>query len=161
MVGTGTVAATAVTSQATARSTQEFEETVEQEIHDRINGIRTERGLPSLGHGDNLERVAEYHSQDMIDRDYFAHTAPDGETVGDRYHKYDISCQAWGENILYNYASDESPTKAAERSVEQWMQSDGHRQNILSEKWAIEGIGVQVGPDGRLYVTQNFGARCQ
>jgi uncharacterized protein YkwD len=156
-----TVAATTATSQVTAQSTSEFEEDVEQEIHERINAIRTERGLQALGYRDTLEQVADYHSQDMIDEKYFAHTAPDGETVGDRYDKYNISCHAWGENILYNYATDESPVNAAERSVEQWMESDGHRHNILSETWATEGIGARVGSDGRLYVTQNFGAGCR
>ncbi|WP_266083350.1 CAP domain-containing protein [Haladaptatus caseinilyticus] len=153
--------ATAATSQVTAQSTQEFEENVEQAIHDRINAIRTDRGLQTLAYSKTLEQVADYHSQDMIDENYFAHTAPDGETVGDRYDRYDTSCQTWGENILYNYASNKSPANAAERSVEQWMESDGHRRNILSEMWAIEGIGAQVGSDGRLYVTQNFGAGCQ
>ncbi|SIR72729.1 Uncharacterized conserved protein YkwD, contains CAP (CSP/antigen 5/PR1) domain [Haladaptatus litoreus] len=162
VIGSSTTIATIATNQTTAQSThEEYEECVERRIHEQINNIRTERGLQSLGYNNQLGEAADYHSQDMIDKSYFSHTAPDGETVGDRYRKFEISCQAWGENILYNYASDESAASAAQTSVEQWMQSDGHRQNILSETWATEGIGAQVAFDGRLYVTQNFGAGCR
>ncbi|WP_255170474.1 CAP domain-containing protein [Natrononativus amylolyticus] len=132
---------------------------VEHAIHDEINEVRADHGLEALAFDDDLADVARAHSEDMADRDYFSHTTPEGETVGDRYAAAGISCQAWGENILYNGHGEESPAVIAERSVAQWMDSDGHRENILSERWDSEGIGVAI-DDGELYATQNFGTDC-
>ncbi|MFC4247979.1 CAP domain-containing protein [Natribaculum luteum] len=133
---------------------------VELAIHDEVNEIRAEHGLDPLEFDEQLAGVARGHSEDMAENDYFSHTSPDGSTVGDRYADAGVSCQAWGENILYNYHSDESPEVAAQKSVEMWMNSDGHRENILSDRWDSQGIGVTVAADGRLYATQNFGTNC-
>ncbi len=133
---------------------------VELAIHDEINEIRAEHGLEPLEFDEQLAGVARGHSEDMAENDYFSHTSPDGSTVGDRYADAGVSCQAWGENILYNYHSDESPEVAAQKSVEMWMNSDGHRENVLSDRWDSQGIGVTVAADGRLYATQNFGTNC-
>ncbi|WP_101296865.1 CAP domain-containing protein [Halegenticoccus soli] len=150
------------TRRSTARTTEdEYEREVERAIHRRVNRIRTDRGLDPLAYGDRLAEIAAYHSWDMADVGYFSHTSPDGETVSDRYEKFGLSCRRWGENILYNYAADESPTEAARQSVDQWMQSSGHRRNILADFWTAEGIGVEVASDGRLYLTQNFGTGCR
>ncbi|WP_129113452.1 CAP domain-containing protein [Halegenticoccus tardaugens] len=150
------------TRRSTARATaDEYEREVERAVHRRVNRIRTNRGLDPLAYGERLADVAAYHSEDMADEGYFSHTSPDGETVGDRYEKFGLACRRWGENILYNYAADESPTEAARLSVDQWMQSSGHRRNILADFWTAEGIGAEVASDGRLYLTQNFGTGCR
>jgi len=94
----------------------------------------------------------------MADRDYFAHTNPDGERPWDRYTDVaDSPCQTYGENIaMVTALPDATETSVANRVVDLWMASTGHRQNILSPAWNDEGIGVYVTTDGAVYVTQDF-----
>lgn len=132
---------------------------VERAIHDEVNQVHADHGLEALAFDDELAAVAREHSEDMAERGYFSHTSPEGETVGDRYAAAGISCEAWGENILYNGHGGESPEVIAERSVQQWLDSEPHRENILSDGWDSQGIGVATDGD-ELYATQNFGAGC-
>jgi uncharacterized protein YkwD len=104
----------------------------------------------------------------MHARDYFDHVNPDGEYPWDRYD--DVgggSCTAYGENVAYNWLDRNVQTddgieeydtneEIATAVVEQWMGSSGHRENVLSEGWSSEGIGVYVAADGQIFVTQNF-----
>lgn len=133
---------------------------VEAEIHERINEIRTERGLSELNHDDEIAAIARTHSQDMNEREYFSHTNPEGEGPGDRFGDlYPRECRAVGENIAYietGFGGYDSAEAIAERIVEGWMNSEGHRENILRENWDSEGIGVYIGDDGRIDATQNF-----
>lgn len=146
---------------ATAQSdTDEYEAAVEQAIHQEVNSVREERSLDPLAYSDSLGAVADYHSEDMADRDYFSHTSPDGETMTDRLDRFGLECRAAGENILYTSATDGSPEEVASRSVDQWMDSPGHRENILGD-WTEEGIGAAITADGVLYLTQNFGTGCE
>lgn len=132
---------------------------VEAEIHVKVNEIRAERGLSELEHDDEIASVARMHSQDMNERDYFSHTNPEGETPADRFGDlYPSECRAVGENLAYiqvgagGYGSAE---EIAERIVQGWMDSEGHRENLLRENWDSEGIGVYI-DDGRIDATQNF-----
>lgn len=132
---------------------------VEAEIHVKVNEIRAERGLNELEHDDEIASVARMHSQDMNERDYFSHTNPEGETPADRFGElYPSECRAVGENLAYiqvgagGYGSAE---EIAERIVQGWMDSEGHRENLLRENWDSEGIGVYI-DDGRIDATQNF-----
>lgn len=142
---------------------------IERAIHREINEVRAERNLSLLSWDASLAEIARYHSRDMIERGYFAHTGPDGETMGDRYEQFGYECRVpkgdgsyatGGENIAYVYASQYDDADAvAARIVDLWMDSRGHRENILREYWENEGIGVRLGTvDGerRVYVTQNF-----
>lgn len=160
-VAFGGAALGAAGTSGAAAADSEYEAAVEAAIHDRVNAVRAERGLEALSAREDLATVADSHSRDMAERGYLSHTSPEGETMTDRYERFDVDCRGWAENILYNYASDESPTAAARRSVDQWMESTGHRRNILSTSWTAEGIGAAVADDGRLYVTQNFGSNCR
>ncbi|WP_172824880.1 CAP domain-containing protein [Halorientalis sp. IM1011] len=143
---------------------------LEQRIHAEINSVRDDHGLPPISFDTDLRKIARYHSKDMADNEYFAHEAPNGETVEDRYAKFDYSCRGSGENILYTYYEERidtkqgevyhsSPDELAEGVVTQWMNSPGHRENILRSRWNREGVGVYVTEteEGtRVYVTQNF-----
>jgi uncharacterized protein YkwD len=159
IVGTATFAAG--TTQASTQSTADYETQVEHAIHNRVNQIRTDHGLSPLAYNGDLADVAAYHSDDMAEREYLSHTSPEGETMSDRYERFGITCQGWGENVLFNHAANDTPAAAARQCVDQWMDSPGHRQNILSENWTAQGLGVAVTDDGRLYATQNFGANCR
>jgi len=146
---------------------------VEQEVHRLVNAERTQRGLDALDYNHNLQAVARYHSEDMATNGYFGHTSPTAEGVEDRYTRFNIECSSdygGGENIAYTYAStpvertggpvdyNSNETRIAKGVVGQWMQSDGHRENILRD-FASQAIGVETTQtdDGtKIYVTQNF-----
>lgn len=138
---------------------------IERRVHEYTNQERADRGLDALGFDTDLREIARYHSRDMAQNDYFAHTSPSGEAMGDRYDMFGYDCQAGsgggyytgGENIAYTYAGESDSADAVGREIVQmWMNSQGHRENILTEAWANEGIGVYVRSDGRVYATQNF-----
>lgn len=145
-------------------------ERIEGLVHQNVNEERQSHGLSSLSVDGELREIARYHSKDMAETEYFAHTAPDGETMGDRYEKFGYQCRvstgtnryaAGGENIFMLSFSGTGYTEEeiAERTVQGWMDSPGHRENLLKEYWNTEGIGVYVvESDGktRVYVTQNF-----
>lgn len=150
---------------------------LERGIHEATND---ERGSP-LRFDATLSHIARYHSYDMARRDYFAHTSPDGETMGDRYERFGYDCRVptenstyltGSENIAYTYAYTDiigpdgktifhdSEQDVATGIVAQWMHSEGHRENILNSAWRREGVGVWATRDDRgdvrIYATQNF-----
>ncbi|MCU4718376.1 CAP domain-containing protein [Halapricum hydrolyticum] len=154
---------------------------VEREIHREINERRGEHGLRPLEWDTELRDIARYHSEDMAQNGYFAHEAPDGETLEDRYQRFNYNCRietadgiitSGGENIAYTFAGsdveredgsvvdhDYDETQIAEGLVSQWMNSPGHRENILRPYWQAEGIGVYIADDNgktKVYATQNF-----
>jgi|GEM_PF-2374929 len=143
---------------------------IERDIHYYVNQEREDRGLEPLAYDTDLRDIARYHSQDMVDQDYFAHDSPDGETVEDRYERFGIACSG-GENIAYTYADqdlqtdsgtvdhDNNETRIARGIVRQWMNSKGHRENILRPRYQREGIGIIINEDEKgtqVMATQNF-----
>jgi uncharacterized protein YkwD len=83
---------------------------------------------------DRLQSAAEGHSQDMAINDFFSHVAPDGTTPWDRIRAQGYSYSMAGENIAAGYPSPESVVQA-------WMNSDGHRRNILNCGFSDIGVG--------------------
>lgn len=144
-------------------SNQLSERDAELEIHTAINDRRQEHSLEPLEFRQDLAVDARGHSEDMMTREYFAHETPGGEGIGDRYPG---SCRAVGENIAQTYWDTdiqtdsgieriETESELGEAVAEQWMNSPGHRENILREAWVSQGIGIAVDGD-QVYVTQGF-----
>jgi uncharacterized protein YkwD len=152
-------------------------ERIEVLVHQEINERRQQHGLDTLSYDEELEDVADYHSEDMAENGYFAHESPGGETLGDRYDRFGYDCRVstggnsyatGAENIAYTYwetnleggVYHDSNRDVAEGLVNQWMNSTGHRENILRDYWENEGIGVSITTDSkgrtRIYATQNF-----
>ncbi len=143
---------------------------VERLVHQYVNQERASRGLDELEYNGELVLVAREHGRDMYERDYFAHVSPSGETVRDRYDEAGIRCSTSGENIAQTWAFANVRTDAgievyeteealARAIVGQWMNSSGHRENVLRESFSEQGIGiVLVDVDGRVkvYAVQNF-----
>ncbi|WP_280140442.1 CAP domain-containing protein [Halogranum gelatinilyticum] len=137
-------------------------------MHAEVNEVRAANGLSELGYDDTVASVSRAHSEDMDAREYFSHTNPDGERPWDRYADVaDSTCSAYGENIAQNWVGVtvrtddgseryETSEEIAAAIVEQWMNSDGHRANILSTSYETEGLGVYITAEGKVYVTQNF-----
>lgn len=110
---------------------------------------RENNGLNPLKWNDSLADLANEHCHDMINRDFFSHNNPDGETPFDRMKKAGISYLAAGENIAVGQYSPESV-------VDSWMQSMGHRENILNPKFEYMGVSVVKGGKYGIYWTQEF-----
>jgi len=150
---------------------------VAKRIHQLVNEERRKHKLPALAWDRKLARIATEHSRDMAQRDYLGHDTPEGKDFIHRYRLAGYRCEirigqvihTGAENIalgrLYNTKTtidgiafyDWNSAKAiARKTVEGWMSSTGHRENILAPHWRREGIGVEVGPDNRVLITQNF-----
>ena len=118
----------------------------EQEVIRLVNEIRKENGLRTLTYDWELSRVARYKSQDMKDNKYFSHTSPVYGSPFQMMKSFGIRYRSAGENIAKGYA-----TPAA--VVEGWMNSPGHRANILNSSFTHIGVGYVA--EGR-YWTQMF-----
>jgi len=133
---------------------------VELAVHSKVNENRASAGVGSLEFHAGLANVARKHSQDMIDRNFFDHTNPDGLDPFDRIAAAGISCTWQGENIAVrnvNYGCGDGGSQGvADCIVNGWMNSSGHRTNILTEAYKKEGIGVAITSDGEVYATQVF-----
>lgn len=118
--------------------------TAEQRMYDLVNQDRSAAGLPALKIDMRLVRAARIKSQDMKDKGYFAHTAPDGTTPWDLMKDQGVMFKTAGENIAKGYATSDAAEKG-------FMNSAGHRANILNIGYTHMGIGI-VGN----YYTQEF-----
>jgi len=122
---------------------------VEQQVVALVNKERSNRGLQELTQSDVLSEVARVKSQDMVDKDYFAHQSPTYGSPFDMMNYFGIIYSYAGENLAWGQDT-------AEQVVEGWMNSPGHRGNILKEEYQEIGIGVAKDSAGRLYWTQMF-----
>lgn len=106
------------------------------------NRERAERGKPELCFARQLQRAARGHAEDMIQRDYFSHTTMgSGESFADRIRAEGYQYRTAGENIAYG-----SGSRGYSRNIMQsWMNSSGHRANILNENYRQVGIAVYNG----------------
>jgi uncharacterized YkwD family protein/spore coat assembly protein SafA len=119
------------------------------EVVKLVNAERGKAGLQPLRENWELSRVARYKSQDMIDKNYFSHTSPTYGSPFQMMKDFGISYQAAGENIA---AGQRTPAEV----VEAWMNSEGHRKNILSPTYTEIGIGYVKGGSYGHYWTQMF-----
>lgn len=118
----------------------------EQEVIRLINEIRRENGLQPLTYDWELSRVARFKSQDMKDNQYFAHNSPVYGTPYQMMKSFGISYRSAGENIARGYATPQAVVNA-------WMNSSGHRANILNAGFTRIGVGYVSGGN---YWTQMF-----
>lgn len=148
----GTAGSTPVEEETPAEDTgSESADTVaayEQEVFDLVNQIREENGLEPFVYNETLAETARAHSQDMIDRNFFDHTNPDGKSPFDRMRDNGLSYSMAAENIAVGYPSPEAV-------VEGWMNSEGHRANILGGCEEL-GVGLALGGSYGYYWTQCF-----
>ncbi len=148
-------------------------------IHRLINEERRKSGLQPLQWDPALANIALSHSRDMAERDYFDHIDPEGNDFADRYAEYGYTLETrignrvyvgaenlFLNNIVRTYTYDQVTNEVleyqyndlnelAKSTVQGWMESPGHRDNILTP-FIREGIGIYVTDDGKVYITENF-----
>ncbi|WP_082631736.1 SafA/ExsA family spore coat assembly protein [Cytobacillus praedii] len=122
---------------------------VEDQVVQLVNQERARYGLNPLKSNWELARVARYKSQDMIDRKYFDHNSPTYGTPFQMMKSFGISYRSAGENIA---AGQSIPNEV----VQAWMNSEGHRKNILSSTFTEIGVGYVKGGSYGHYWTQMF-----
>ena len=117
----------------------------EREVVRLVNVERRKNGLSELEYNWQLSRVARYKSEDMRDRGYFSHTSPTYGTPYQMMRSFGITYRTAGENIAKGQTSPEAVVKG-------WMNSSGHRANILNPSFTEIGVGFASGN----YWTQMF-----
>ena len=136
---------------------------LESKVHAGINAERARNGRPPLKWEEQLAAVARAHSDDMTRRSYFSHDTPEGLGPSDRIDRAGYSC--WkgshygvAENIAIETTLDNLDRTAAE-AVQGWMNSSGHRTNLLGAQYDRTGIGASFGTwrgYRAVYLTQVF-----
>ncbi|MFJ4678007.1 sigma-70 family RNA polymerase sigma factor [Kitasatospora sp. NPDC088783] len=144
--GSGSAAASANPAAASAakRSTD-----LAQQVVDLVNTQRAQAGCGPVRANAKLATAALRHSEDMAARNFFDHTNPDGAGPQQRIDAVGYAWSGWGENIARGQ-------KDAAAVMESWMNSPGHRANILNCKFTELGVGVHLGTGGPWW-TQDFG----
>ncbi|RNA68630.1 CAP domain-containing protein [Alteribacter keqinensis] len=136
------------TSEQTSSELSEFE----QEVVRLTNEERAQHGLPELEIAEDVSEVARDKSADMRDNNYFDHNSPTHGSPFDMMRSYGVNYNAAGENIA---AGQQTP----EQVVDAWMNSQGHRENILSSNYTEIGVGHVEGGQYGHYWTQMFISR--
>jgi uncharacterized protein YkwD len=131
---------------------------IEEEIFTLVNQERARAGLTPFSHETALRNVARMHSIDMAAKNYFAHNDPDGKTPANRLTAANIGFSAWAENIRWVSAPRTSVANdIMYEAGTGWMNSPGHRANILNPNLTQLGTGVYLNPGRtRYYATQVF-----
>lgn len=170
------------TTTALAAGPQISPEQLEQRIHQLVNQQRRAHHLATLAFDARLETIARGHSREMAQADYFSHTDLAGRSPTQRAEAAGFSCRVRrgqlldlgvAENLSLNYryrtvnittrGSHEERSydwktleEVARSTLEGWLQSPGHRANLLDPDVHSEAIGVAFGKDGKIYITQMF-----
>ena len=152
---------------------------LEELTHDLINAQRVTRGLNPLKHVEKIRLIARSHSEDMAAQDYFSHDNLEGLDPSDRALRAGYKCrkdygsyytfglaenihQGWlfssyqtlnGKTVPVDWLTAE---ELAHSAVNGWMNSPGHRQNILDSSYDRAGMGIAISNDMKVYFTQNF-----
>ena len=117
----------------------------EKEVFDLINKQRTNNGLKALNIDSEVQKVARIKAQDMVNNNYFSHTSPTYGSPFDMLKKFSVSYKTAGENIAGNSSNSAAVTA--------WMNSSGHKANILNSSFNYTGIGVVSSSKyGKIYV---------
>ncbi|EMJ5759642.1 sporulation protein [Clostridioides difficile] len=130
-------------------STSESFSAYQKEVVDLVNIERAKAGLNPLTLDSSISNVATKKSQDMIDNNYFSHNSPTYGSPFDMLKKFGISYKTAGENIAMGQ-------KTPKEVVNAWMNSEGHRKNIMNPNFSKIGVGVAQKSGGSIYWTQIF-----
>ena len=122
------------------------------EVLNLVNKERKANGLKPLTLNKELSNVANIKSRDMIEKGYFDHTSPTYGSPFDMMKKFNISYNTAGENIAMGQ-------KTPSEVMNSWMNSSGHRANILNSTYTELGVGIQKDSNGTIYWTQMFISR--
>ena len=122
---------------------------IENKVFELVNIQRVSNGVQPLAYNWQLARVARYKSTDMATKGYFSHTSPTYGSPFVMMENFGLSFSSAGENIAYGQMTPEDVMNA-------WMNSPGHRANILGANFTQIGVGYCTNSNGVPYWTQQF-----
>lgn len=122
---------------------------LESQVVKLVNVERSKQGLQPLTENWQLSRVARYKSADMAAKNYFSHTSPTYGSPFRMMESFGIKYSSAGENIAYGQ-------KTPQQVMTAWMNSPGHRSNIMSPSYTQIGVGYATNKSGTPYWTQMF-----
>lgn len=149
VVGVSIMAQSAKRNDYENKSAEALIASYEKQVFDLTNVERVNKGLQPFEWNEAVAVLARQHSKDMSDKNYFSHTNLQGEAPWDRAKKANIKYSYFGENIAMGQWD-------AIQVVSGWMNSSGHRNNILKEKYTGLGVGVWFNEKNVPHYTQNF-----
>lgn len=120
-----------------------------QEVLRLVNEQRAQNGLAALTLSDKLCELATLKAEDMVANGYFDHTSPTYGSPFEMMRQFGVTFSSAAENIAYGQRTPEQVMTA-------WMNSSGHRANILGQSYTEIGIGIATDSNGRLYWVQMF-----
>jgi len=152
---------------------------VERHVHELINAERAKARLQTLKLDEKLSAIARAHSQDMAERGFFSHINPEGKNPTARGEAADYTCRVvearyvrvgLAENIYGTkayrpvlhrpgplpYYEMKTVEEVAIAAVHAWVESPGHRENLLRSVFTKTGVGVAISADDRVLITQMF-----
>lgn len=135
---------------ATVTATVTANAAPEAQVFTLVNTERAKVGCTALTADDRLTAAARGHSTDMATRNYFSHDTPEGVSVGTRVTNTGYKWSMVGENIAWGQAT-------AAAVMTSWMNSAGHKANILNCGYRSLGVGMAYDSNRRPYWTQDFG----
>jgi uncharacterized protein YkwD len=144
------VAAVLLLRSATAQGTGGYDD----EVFLRVNQIRQSAGLQLLARNRALDLAAQFHAEDMARNNFMSHSGSNGSNPAARIRAAGYPWINWGENVAVGYSSPSAVMNA-------WMNSPGHRANILNPNVREIGIGIAQAPGTRwgFFWCQDFGTR--
>ena len=148
---------------------------LEERVHELINAERVKHDLQPLDHIRKIRQIARGHSEDMANRDFYGHLSPEGDGPKERAERAGYKCAGrnyygLGENAALKHLHGGYTLKDGEKEIGAWMtmealarrltygwmNSKGHRANILEARYSETGVGIAFGDDYEVYATQNF-----
>ena len=142
-------------------------ESITNFIFEKTNQLRLEKNKSELTRNKVLDKMAQYHSDNMVKFNFFSHTDSFGDSLGDRAKKMDVKYSLISENIAYTpwfikevkIGEVNVNEKIASSIFKQWLNSPGHYKNMIENSVNEIGIGLGIKISGDsyiLYSTQNF-----
>lgn len=147
------------TSSSALKHPVEYKASIEEEILVLVNQERAKAGVKPLVMNETLRSMARYKSNDMLQHDYFDHTSPNIGGLSNLSKKFNYSYTTIGENIWMAKASSVDYLRqnaTAAKIMDGWMNSPGHKANILNPVFGKIGVGVTLSTDGLSHATQEF-----
>lgn len=146
--------------------------TIATSLRDYVNDARTDRGAGYFATDEKLTKIARYHAEDMLEKSYVHMRSPTGETLGDRYRKFDYSCGGVspqsdgprvGNAVLFRIRFESgryTEQEVAEKLFKNLLKQPEKRDLAFWDFWETQGTGAAVGTDaaGRtvVYAAQNY-----
>jgi uncharacterized protein YkwD len=127
-------------------------ETLEMQCFNEVNRVRVGHNLKPLAFNEDLLRIARNYSRRMAEENFFAHSDPDGHTVRERVSAAHIRWRVLGENL----ASSNGYISPVATMMTGWMNSPGHRRNLLDNEWRQTAVGAWISDKGTVYFTEIF-----